>query len=201
MDKRDLGHGVSGYKEELEKESHMNLDLSKEYVIINGSQFRMPYRMVKKVVFSNINKQELIDQQHAARLQYRLMLLDPVIKAQVNYLKSQIMVIYNPEGADNIRDKISLSGIVEFLEKEGVHTDQKSTSESDYDYVKEMYSYFFNSPRIREHPPYGFTEQEWKKLKPKFEEETKKQKVEKWQKFLDFQKKYKEEHPEILENI
>ena len=201
MDKRDLGHGVSGYKEELEKESRMNLDLSKEYVNINGSQFRMPYRMVKKVVFSNINKQELIDPQHAARLQYRLMLLDPVIKAQVNYLKSQIMVIYNPEGADNIRDKISLSGIVEFLEKEGVHTDQKSTSESDYDYVKEMYSYFFNSPRIREHPQYGFTEQEWKKLKPKFEEETKKQKVEKWQKFLDFQKKYKEEHPEILENM
>jgi hypothetical protein len=201
MDRRDLGPNVSGYKEELAKENGMEIDLSKEYADINGSKFRMPYRMVKTVTFSNIDKKELIDQEHAARLQYRLMMLDPVIKARVNYLKSQITIIYNPEGADNIRDKISLKGLLEFLGKEGVHVDQKSIAESDFDYVKEMYSYYFNSPRIREHPPYGYTEAEWKEIKPKFEEETKKQKVEKWQKFLDFQKKYKAEHPQILDGV
>lgn len=201
MDRRDIGPKNTEYNEQKEKESHMKIDLSKEYADINGSSFRMPYRMVKKVVFSNISKADFIDQHHAARLQYRLMLLDPVIKAQVNYLKSTILVIYNPEGSDNIKDKINLNGLIEFLAKEGVHVDQNSINDTDYNYTEQMYSYYFNSPQIREHPPYTYTEAEWKKLKPQFEEAVKKQKEKKRQEFAEFQKRYKEEHPDILSSM
>jgi hypothetical protein len=35
----------------------------------------------------------------------------------------------------------------------------------DYDYYKELYSYAYFSPSIREAPPYGWTREEWKKEK------------------------------------
>ncbi len=201
MDRRDTGPRASGYNEELEKEKGMDFDIEKEYVNENGVSVRMPYRIVKRVVFTNVKKEELIDQPHAARLQYRLTMLEPVIKAYVNFLKSQIIVIYNPVGADNIKDKMSLNELVDFLAKEGVHVSAESTKEEDFDYYKNFYSYAFNPDRIREHPPYGFTMEEWKKRKPAFEKELQDQKVSKWQKFLEWQQKYKKEHPEILNDM
>lgn len=201
MDRRDTGPKASGYNEELEKEKGMDFDIEKEYVNENGVSVRMPYRIVKRVVFTNVKKEELIDQPHAARLQYRLTMLEPVIKAYVNFLKSQIIVIYNPVGADNIKDKMSLNELVDFLAKEGVHVSAESTKEEDFDYYKNFYSYAFNPDRIREHPPYGFTMEEWKKRKPAFEKELQDQKVSKWQKFLEWQQKYKKEHPEILNDM
>ena len=202
MDRRDSGPKASGYNEELAKEQVMDLDLSKEYVNDeNGVKVRMPYRTVKRVLFSGVKKEELKDQPHAARLQYRLMLLEPVIKAYVNYLKGQIIVIYNPIGADNIKDKMSLQELVDFLAKEGVHVDMNSAKEEDFDYTKEFYSYAFNPARIREHPPYGYTMEEWKKRKAAFEKELQEQKVSKWQKFKEWQQKYKQEHKDILENL
>jgi hypothetical protein len=202
MDRRDSGPKASGYNEELAKEQVMDLDLSKEYINDeNGVRVRMPYRIVKRVLFSGVKKEELKDQPHAARLQYRLMLLEPVIKAYVNYVKGQIIVIYNPVGADNIKDKMSLQELVDFLAKEGVHVDINSAKEEDFDYTKEFYSYAFNPARIREHPPYGYTMEEWKKRKAAFEKELQEQKVSKWQKFKEWQQKYKQEHKDILENL
>ncbi len=201
MDRRNLPPKGSGYKEELAKESKENIDLSKEYIRENNALIRMPYRMIKQVTFSDVSKADMIDQQHAARLQYRLMLLDAVIKARVNYAKGHISIIYNPVGADNIREKISLDELIEFLGKEGVHVDRNKMKNEDYDYYKEFYSYAFNPNRIREHPPYGMSEEEWKKRKPKFEEEARESERSKWQKFKEWQQKYKEEHKDILGNI
>ncbi|MGC8648569.1 MAG: hypothetical protein ACP5SJ_03730 [Candidatus Micrarchaeia archaeon] len=201
MDRRETGPKVSGYNEELEKEKGMDLDISKEYIEEDGAKVRMPYRMVKKVVFLGVKREELKDQPHAARLQYRLMLLEPVIKAYVNFAKGQITVIYNPVGADNIKDKMSLKELIEFLAKEGVNVSADSAKEEDFDYYKNFYSYAFNPSRIREHPPYGLTMEEWKKRKPAFEKEAEEQKASKWQKFLEWQQKYKKGHPEILSDM
>jgi hypothetical protein len=198
MDRRDLPHGGSGYKEELAKESTENIDLSKEYMKDGDALIRMPYRIINIATFSNIKKEELIDFQHAARLQYRLMLLDPVIKARVNYVKAQISIIYNPVGADNIREKISLDELINFLEKEGVHVDRSSIKNEDFDYYKEFYSYAFNPKSIREHPPYGMSEEEWKTKKAKFEKEVLESKNSKWKQFKEWQQRYKEEHKDIL---
>jgi len=198
MDRRNLPHSGSGYKEELAKESKESIDLSKEYIKEGDALIRMPYRIIKMATFSNIKKEDLIDPQHAARLQYRLMLLDPVIKARVNYVKAQISIIYNPVGADNIREKISLDALIDFIEKEGVHIDRSNIKNEDYDYYKEFYSYAFNPKRIREHPPYGMSEEEWKKRKAKFEEEMIESRDSKWKKFKEWQQRYKEEHKDIL---
>ena len=68
----------------------------------------VPYHMVKRVTFTNISKAEMIDIPHAARLQYRLMLLEPIMKASVDFTKSKIIVTYNPDTADNNKEKMSL---------------------------------------------------------------------------------------------
>ena len=70
------------------------------FVLEDGKKYRMPYHVVKRAVFSNLKKEDLIDIPHSARLQYRLMLMDPVIKAVVDFNELKITVIYNPTGAD-----------------------------------------------------------------------------------------------------
>jgi len=200
MDRRDI-HNKPGHAEKLAKESSDEADLSKEYMKIGDALVRMPYRKIKMVTFTNINKEELKDVSHAARLQYRLLLLDAVIKAWVNYAKGQISIIYNPVGADNIREKISLDDLISFLEHEGIHIDRNSMKERDFDYIEEFYSYAFNPKVIREHPPYGMSEEEWKVRKVKLEEEAKEAKEKKLEKFREWQKKYKEEHKDILADM
>ena len=78
------------------------------YVEEKGNKFRVPYRMIKRVAFTNVKKSEMIDIPHAARLQYRLMLLEPIIKASVDFTKAKITVTYNPDTSDNNKEKISL---------------------------------------------------------------------------------------------
>ena len=200
MDRRDI-HNKPGHAEKLAKESSSEIDLSKEYIKIGDALVRMPYRKIKKVTFTNIKREELIDIPHAARLQYRLMLLDAVIKARVNYAKGQISIIYNPVGADNIREKISLEGLISFLEHEGVHIDRNNMKDEDFDYVEEFYSYAFNPKVIREHPPYGMSIEEWKVRKAELEKEAKELEEKKLKKFREWQKKYKEEHKDILTDM
>ncbi len=131
----------------------------------DGKKYRMPYTIIKKVTFSNLEDKELIDIPHAARLQYRLLLFDAVIKAKVDYHKRFIRIIYNPPEADNIKEKISRAKLIEFLAGEGVHVNEASENmvEEPYDYQKELYNYAYFPPSIREAPPYGWTRAEWKK--------------------------------------
>ena len=156
------------------------------FIMEDGKPFRMPYKVIKKVVFKNLDQKELIDIPHVARLQYRLLLFDAVIKAKVDYHKKFIRIIYNPPDADNIREKMSREKLVEFLASEGVHvkTDSADMEEEDYDYFKEHYSYAYFPPSIREAPPYGWTREEWKKEKERQAKE-----------------KYRLEHPGLLSKL
>jgi hypothetical protein len=167
------------------------------YVTENGNKFRVPYHMVKKVTFTNVPKSDMIDIPHAARLQYRLMLLEPVLKASVDFTKSKIIVMYNPDTSDNNHPKISLDDLREVLSKEGISTDTNHMLNEDYDYYKNFYSYAYNPPTIRERAPYGYTQEQWAKLKPEWEEKLKKGNLEKVAKHRAFQEAYLEENPEI----
>jgi hypothetical protein len=192
MDRRDTGPSLSKYKEDLQRElqqGHVEDDwLTDE----QGNRYRMPYRIIKCVVFRNISQKEMIDPQHAARLQYRLSLLEPIIKVSVNFAKSRITMIYNPKGAKNRREQISQQEIMDFLAKEGVHVDTSQIDERDYDYVKEFYNYAYFSPTIREHPPYGYTKEEWADMREGWEEKMQKVNSEKLNKFREWQKEYME---------
>jgi hypothetical protein len=172
------------------------------YVVENGDKFRVPYRIVKKATFVNVSKADLIDIPHAARLQYRLMLLDPILKASVDFTKSKITVIYNPDTADNNKEKISLEDLREVLQKEGITTDRAHTVNEDYDYYKNFYSYAYNPPAIRERAPYGYTMEQWQKMKPEWQEKLKKGNLEKVAKHHAFQQSYLEaQDPEIARKI
>ena len=172
-----------------------------QHVTEDGKQYRVPYRIVKKVVFTNLKKEELIDIPHAARLQYRLMLLDPIIKARVNFTKLQITAIYNPAGADNNKEKISLDELKEFLTKQGVNVDPNGIQDEDYDYYNNFYSYAYNPSTIRERPPYGYSMEEWKKMKPEWEQKMKDLQVEKREKFKAWQENYLEVNSGVANNI
>ncbi len=189
--------GINRYKQDLEALKNARIDDSNQYIMENGVKVRLPYRMIKQVVFANVSKQDMIDQQHAARLQYRLLLLDPVIKAWVEFVKGRITVIYNPMGADNIREKMSLDDIIQFLAKEGVYVSRNDCTERDYDYYKEFYSYAFNPKVIREHAPYGYTDQQWKKMKPGWEKKMREVREKKETQFKEYQKNYELLHPEV----
>lgn len=171
------------------------------YVTENGNKFRVPYRIIKKVTFTNVSKGEMIDIPHAARLQYRLMLLDPIMKASVDFTKSKITVLYNPDSADNNKEKISLDDLREVLKKEGISTDTQHMVNEDYDYYKNFYSYAYNPPSIRERAPYGYTQEQWNKEKPEWEKKLVKGNLEKQAKFKAFQDSYLEEVPEMAQKI
>ncbi|MGI0134522.1 MAG: hypothetical protein ACREBW_06160, partial [Candidatus Micrarchaeaceae archaeon] len=173
-------------KQKEEKE-HSDEDA---YVTENGQRFRVPYRMIKKVIFTDLKKEEIIDVPHAARLQYRLMLLDPVIKAIVNFNKQRITVIYNPRTADNAKEKISLEEVIEILAKQGVNVDRAHIEETDYDYYKDLYTYASLPPSIRERPPYGYTLEEWKKMKPEWTAKMQELNLEKDKKQREWQQAY-----------
>lgn len=171
------------------------------YIDEDGRKYHVPYGIVKRAVFSNLKKEELIDIPHAARLQYRLMLLDPVIKAKVDFTKQRIIVVYNPRTANNIKEKISQDELVGILAKEGIHTDPAHTEEADYDYYKDFYSYTYNPQRIRERPPYGYSPEEWGGMKGEYENKMQKLEVEKRQKFKEWQDSYLEANPEIAQKV
>jgi hypothetical protein len=171
------------------------------YIEENGNKFMVPYHMIKKVTFSNVSKSEMIDIPHAARLQYRLMLLEPIIKASVDFTKSKITVIYNNNDSGNNHPKISLEELSEFLKKEGVIVDTKQAAVEVYDYYKNFYSYAYNPPSIRERAPYGYTPEQWSKLKPEWEGKLKAGNAAKLGKHRAFQQAYLEENPEMAAKI
>jgi len=162
----------------------------------DGKQYRVPYKMVKKVIYTNVKKEELIDIPHAARLQYRLMLMDPVLKASVDFTKSKISILYNHREAENYKEKISADELKEFLAKQGVHVEDEHTVVEDYDYYKNLYTYAYTPPSIRERAPYGYSMDEWKKLKPEWEEKMKAGEIEKAEKLKKFQQNFLDENPE-----
>ncbi len=183
-------------KQEERNESEFNT-----YVTEDGRQYRVPYRIIKKVTFTNLKKEEIIDIPHAARLQYRLMLMDPVIKASVDFTKSKIAILYNPREAENIKEKISLDELIEFLAKQGVIVDKDHMLVEDYDYYKNLYTYAYTSPSIRERAPYGYKMDEWKKMKPEWEVKMKEGEIKKQEKFRDFQQNYLGTVPEMAQKI
>lgn len=184
MDRRD--HQEQNlYEKELKSGKGEEYDTSKDYIAeADGKKYHVPYRMIKEVTFGNISHQDMVSMEYAARLQYRIMLLEPVIKARVEYVKNRIVVIYNPVGADNMKDKMSLDELIAFFEKEGIHVDRKAIVERDYDYYKEFYQYAYFPKSIREAPPYGWTKEEWQKQKEKLAKQ-----------------QYRKEHPTVLDRI
>jgi hypothetical protein len=192
-----MDHSTEEFNIAQEEKDHADFEY---HINENGKLFTVPYRIIKEVTFTSVKKEELIDIPHAARLQYRLMLLDPIIKARVDYTKSKITVIYNPRTANNMREKISLEEVIEFLVKEGIHVASENTTERDYDYKKELYDYAYSPPIIRETAPYGYTKEAWQIMKPEYEEKLKKGEIEKKQKFRKFQEEYLEEvDPEMAQ--
>jgi hypothetical protein len=169
------------------------------YVAESGRQYYVPYKTVKEVIFSNLKKKELIDANHAARLQYRLMLMDPVIKAAVDFEESSVTIIYNPKAADNTKAKTSLAELVKALSKEGVHASSDSTVDKDYDYYKEFYYPVHNPRTVNESPPYGYTMKEWEAMKPAWERHVEEAEARKEKKFREWQEAYLEANPELAQ--
>ncbi len=195
MDHRE-GQDQNSYKKELEqspKEEQYD-----DFVEIDGKPFRIPYKIIKEVTFSGVRKDEMLSMEHAARLQYRLMLLEPVIKAKVEFTKQKITVVYNPKTAHNRKEKISLDELIAFFDKEGVHLATNPKQERDFDYYNEMYKYQFDPPSIRERPPYGYTIEEWKSMKPEYTEKMIEARAKNVAKFKAWQGGYAENNPEVL---
>jgi hypothetical protein len=172
-----------------------------EYVEENGARYRVPYQKVRRVTFSKISKDEIKDIEHSARLQYRLLLLDAILDAKVEFVTRKITLVYNPTESRNKMAKTSISEIINFLGKEGVHVSNENAKESDVDYYTEIYSRQYNPPLIREHPPYGYTVAEWKKLKPSYERKKTQKAKKNSDRFREWQIKYLETHPELAAEL
>ena len=189
MNRKEFGTGYN--KESENSRGHV------VYIEENGKRYPIPYKTLKLVEFSNLDKTELIDQEHSARLQYRLLLLDAVIKAYVEFQNAKITIIYNPLEADNIKEKINLDELIKFLDGEGIKINKEYLKERDYDYYKEFYLYTFNPKTVRESTPYGTTLEQWRKEKPKWEKKLQKVSEKKLNDFYEYQKKYEKLHPEV----
>lgn len=193
MDRRDIQRKESEYQQDLKRQEVQYDDKITE----NGKEYRIPFKMVKQVVFSNIRRDELLDLEHSARLQYRLLLMDSVLKAKVEFAKLKITVVFNPTDAINRKEKIDIEGLINFLASEGVTVDKAHIETTDFDYYKEMYAYQFDPATIREHPPYSYTKEQWVKMKADWEKNSKEYEAEKVQKFHEWQDSYLEQHPEL----
>ncbi len=197
MDRRESGPTETAYQRDLRLQREQGEGEYNDKIIENGKEYRIPYKMIKQVVFTNVQRDDLIDLEHAARLQYRLLLNDAILKAKVEFAKLTITIVYNPQDSGNYKDKISLEGIIDFLASEGVHVDPKAADVTDYDYYKNMYSYQFDPEQIREHPPYSYTMEEWKKMKAKWTANAEKGERDKIVKFHEWQNSYSEQHPQM----
>jgi hypothetical protein len=169
-----------------------------EYIEDKGGKYMIPYRRVRQVVFAGVSGEELGDQAHAARLQYRLMLMEPVLMAAVDFDSLTIRITYNPEDATNRSEKISLKGLIGFLSSEGVHVDSGKAESKEVDYYTEIYKYYHDPKVLREHPPYGYTLDEWGNgMKAKYEKDmivAEKKKLDEWR---AWQAEFEDEHPEL----
>ncbi len=193
MDRRDSAPEESAFLKDLKAED-AEYDDKVEY---NGKIFRVPYRMIKEVIFSDLSRDELKDIEHSARLQYRLLLMDSVLKAKVEFNWNRITITYNPLEAKNRKEKTSRQQLIDFLAKEGINVKTAHTKERDLDYFEEIYKYQFEPATIREHAPYGYSREEWKKMKPEWEQKQKEMIKAKYGKFKEFQSKYLDSHPDL----
>ncbi len=193
MDHRNIQE-ENAYQKELAQGEQQYDDM----VTIDGHPFRIPYKIIKEVTFTGVSKEQLKSLEYAGRLQYRLMLLESVIRAKVEYTKQTITITYNPKSAHNRKEKITQEELIEFIDKEGVHLSSVPRTERDFDYVKEMYTYQFNPPSIRERPPYGYTMEEWRGMKGEYTEKMEESKKAGQDKFKAWQESYADTHPEIL---
>ena len=179
-------------------ESNSSATLEK-YADENGEKYRLPYDKVREVVFSNIPSSELIDIPHCARLQYRLLLNTAILKAKVEFVNRKITIVYNPKGSNSANASIDLVDIVKMLETEGVRVDITGAEQREVDYYKEIWYPQFHPATIREHPPYGYTLDQWRKMKDKYVAEVEKARKKKLESFKEWQKKYEKEHPEVFQ--
>jgi hypothetical protein len=193
-----MDKGKSDYRSFYAKSRDVGAEVKDEYVEDNGGRYLVPYRKVRQVVFRGVRKEELVDPEHAARLQYRLILMEPILLAAVDFDEREIGVFYNPEEATNRNERISLQGIVDFLASEGVHVDSKGAESKEVDYYASVYGYYHNPKSVRERPPYGYTLDEWKSgLKERYEKGmagAEKKKLKEW---LEWQAGFEKEHPEL----
>ena len=123
MDRRDNEPSENGFIKDLKVEE-------KEYndkVEYNGKVYRVPYRMIKEVVFFDISAGDLKSIENSARLQYRLLLMDSVLKAKVEFVKNRITITYNPLEAQNRKEKTSTKELIDFLAREGIRTSKECT--------------------------------------------------------------------------
>ena len=193
MDRRESAPEESGFLKDLKTEE-LEYDDKVEY---KGKTYRVPYKMIKEVIFSNLNPQELKDIEHSARLQYRLLLLDSVVRAKVEFTWKKITITYNPPESTNRKEKISQQELAQFLANEGVNVNPASIAERPVDYFEEIYKYQFEPATIREHAPYGYSKEEWKTMKPEWEKKQREMIDAKYQKFKNFQNSYLDTHPEL----
>jgi hypothetical protein len=194
MDRRESAPQENGFLKDLNTDEAEYDDM----VEYNGKKYRVPYKIIKEVTFSGLNPSDLKDIEHSARLQYRLLLLDSVLKAKVEFIRSRIIITYNPPESMNRKDKISRQQLIEFLSKEGVGVNPGSIAERDVDYFEEIYKYQFEPASIREHAPYGYSREQWKQMKPEWDRKQKEVAQAKYTKFLKFQDSYIDQHPELL---
>lgn len=168
------------------------------YIEDKGGKYMVPYRKVRQVVFGGAGGDGLADQEHAARLQYRLILMDPVLIAEVDFESRRIRVVYNPEDATGRNERISLKGITDFLASEGVRVDAGNAETKELDYYRDIYEYYHDPKTVRERPPYGYTLEEWKKgMKTKYEKKMAGAESKKLEEFREWQAKFGKEHPEL----
>lgn len=198
MDRRDDPANQNLYQKELEEQLSGKQKIYNDQVLIDGKPYRVPYKIIKEIEFSDVSKDQLIDMEHAARLQYRLMLQESVIRAKVEFVKRKITIVYNPIGAENNKPKSTKEDLISFMEGEGVKVDINKMNERDFDYFKEMYTYQFNPPSIRERPPYGYTMDEWRKMRDEYNKKAAEGREKSYQKFKEWQDSYASMHPNVL---
>ncbi len=193
MDRRHAKEAENAYSRGLKERTDESAGW-KEFIEIDGKRFRVPYGIIRKAEFHNLKPEEMIDQQNAARLQYKLMLNDAVIKASVDFIRKRITVIYNPVGAENTREKTSVEALEAFLAENGIKITKEGTSDEDYDYYKEFYLKAFSPERIREHAPYGWSMGEWRKERGKWEKKLAGMRSRKLGRFHKWQEAYASAH-------
>jgi hypothetical protein len=169
--------------------------------IASGLTLRIPYQAVREIVFSNLTGEDLIDPEHAARLQYRLLLKEAVINATVDFAQRRILVTYNPDSATNRMEKTNADALMDFITSEGVHVSEKNTKEKELDYYNDVFLAQYNPPSVREAQPYGYTSEEWQKMKKEYQRKKAEVDSKNKEKFRDWQVNYLKEHPDLAAEL
>ncbi|MGC9099007.1 MAG: hypothetical protein ACP5HW_00450 [Candidatus Micrarchaeia archaeon] len=117
----------------------------------------IPYDKIKYAKIK-VKKEELIDMPHAARLQYRLLTNEAIIKAKVHFNEGLIELYYNPKGKENksLQPKTSMEEILKILADNNVHAKTEDVKEEVVDYKEKLFEPTFHPKEIRKVKPYGW---------------------------------------------